>query len=212
MLWLRFYHSAIRHPKVVQLSDRDFRMWIQLLAIAGENDGHIPPIDILKGVLSGRIDAHLASIYRLTKRGLIDELESGWRPHNWEKHQYKSDCSTDRSRKHRAQRNGSATLHATRPATLPATPPDTEQRYPSPANAEEGADVVDLDKAFWDGAVAFFGPSKRALIGRMVKDYGRPAVLKAITAAQLEHAVDPATYVLGVLKAGNRDDQPVILC
>ena len=40
--WFRLYADAMRNPKVMRLSDFEFRLWVKLLAVASENDGHIP--------------------------------------------------------------------------------------------------------------------------------------------------------------------------
>lgn len=59
------------------------------------------------------------------------------------------------------------------------------------------------DKIFWDGAKAYIGGSNPgSLIGKWIKDYGKPQTAQAITAAQLERAADPKSYVIGVLRRG----------
>jgi hypothetical protein len=103
MKWFRFYSDAVRNPKVATLSDRDFRLWVGLLSVAAENDGHIPSNDALKRMLSMRIDHLYDGIERLVSSGLIDRLEHGYEPHNWDKFQYKSDTSTPRVTLHRAK-------------------------------------------------------------------------------------------------------------
>jgi hypothetical protein len=101
--WFRFHAAAMRNPKVARLSDKEFRLWVELLATACENDGFITCLD------------HLSTgVERLISMGLIDRLEHGYEPHGWSKHQYKSDTSTDRVQKHREKRNVSV------------TPPDTD--------------------------------------------------------------------------------------
>lgn len=81
--WFRFYAEAMRSPKVLQLTDREFRLWVQMLAIAAENDGFIPPADNLKRLLKARLDHLLTGVKRLLSVGLIDALEDGYEPHNW---------------------------------------------------------------------------------------------------------------------------------
>lgn len=107
--WFRFYADAIRNPKVAMLSDRDFRLWVKLLAVAAENEGTIPSEEALKHVLNARLDHLLTGVKRLISVGLIDSLEGHYEPHNWSKFQYKSDTSTDRVKKHRQERNVSVT-------------------------------------------------------------------------------------------------------
>jgi hypothetical protein len=92
--WFRFYAEALRNPKVLRLSDRDFRLWVRLLGIASENDGSIPCLEDMRHVLSMRLDHLSSSVDRLISGGLIDVLAGGYEPHNWTKFQYKSDVST----------------------------------------------------------------------------------------------------------------------
>ena len=112
--WFRFYAEAMRNPKVARLSDKQFRLWVQLLSVASEHDGQIPPIDDLKHILNRRLDHLLTGVKELLKAGLIDQLGDGYEPHNWNKFQYKSDTSNDRVAKHRAKRN------------VTVTPPETD--------------------------------------------------------------------------------------
>lgn len=112
--WFRFYADAIRNPKVAKLTDFQFRLWVELMSVAAENDGHIPPISDLKHVVKRRLDHLLRGVNDLITALLIDPLEDGYEPHNWRKFQYKSDTSTSRVHKHREKRNVSE------------TPPDTE--------------------------------------------------------------------------------------
>lgn len=112
--WFRFYSAAMRDPKVARLTDKQFRLWVNLLAVASENDGHIPALDTLKHILNRRLDHLLTGVKELLSAGLIDPLADGYEPHNWNKFQYKSDTSTERVTKFRAKRNVSE------------TPPDTE--------------------------------------------------------------------------------------
>lgn len=107
--WFRFYADAMRNPKVAALSDREFRLWMQVLSVASENDGRVPPADELKHMLKARLDHLLTGLERLISTGLIDRLERGYEPHNWKKFQYKSDTSTERVKKHREERNVSET-------------------------------------------------------------------------------------------------------
>lgn len=134
--WFRFHADAMRNPKVARLSDREFRLWVRLLAVAAENDGMIPPIEDLKHVLNSRLDHLLAGVERLISVGLIDGKDSGYEPHNWSKFQYKSDTSTERVQKHRAKGNVSE------------TPPDTEQIQKQKV-APKGALAIPGFDEFW---------------------------------------------------------------
>lgn len=187
--WFRFYAAAIRHPKVAKLTDKEFRLWCELLAVAAENDGAIPPIEDLKHLLKRRLDHLSTGVERLISIGLIDALDAGYEPHSWKERQYKSDTSTPRVQKYRRSRNVSE------------TPPDTEtDTEVSVAKATAAND--DPDKVFWDSAKGYLGPSKGGLINRMCKEHGREAVSEAITRAMLTSPQPPdrTAYVAGILK------------
>lgn len=112
--WFRFYADAMRHPKVARLNDAQFRLWVELLSVAAEHDGHIPSADDLKHMLKRRLDHLLRGLDDLIRAGLMVPLDEGYEPHGWAKRQYKSDVSTARVRKHREKGNVSE------------TPPETE--------------------------------------------------------------------------------------
>jgi hypothetical protein len=122
--WFRFYADAMRHPKVARLSDAQFRLWVDLLAVAAERDGLIPPLDDLKHVLKRRLDHLSRGVEDLISGSLITPLEHGYQPHSWEERQYKSDTSTERVRKYRAKGNVSETA------------PDTESESETETEAE----------------------------------------------------------------------------
>lgn len=56
------------------------------------------------------------------------------------------------------------------------------------------------DKMFWDSAKSYLGKSKSGMIGKWVRDHGKEETAKAITAAQIERAVDPVPYIERVLR------------
>lgn len=116
--WFRSYADTHRNPKVARLSDSDFRLWHQLLCIASERGGEIPPAEDLKNLLNRRLDHLSSALKRLVKGALIDPLGEGFTPRNWTERQYKSDTSAERTRKWRAGRDVTV--------TVPVTPPDTE--------------------------------------------------------------------------------------
>jgi len=130
--WFRFYAEAMRNPKVIRLSDADFRLWMKLLSIASENDGIVPEIGDLKLVLNARLDHLLGALKRLISGGLIDPLEVGYKPHGWEKYQYKSDTSNERVAKHRAKSNVTVTPPETETESEEKTPPTEGQKTPAP--------------------------------------------------------------------------------
>lgn len=195
--WFRFYDEALDDPKVQCLDGETFKAWVNLLALASRHDGKLPEIKHIAFAL--RIDEIAAGslIDRLVIAGLIDKVKGGpvgyaFAPHGWEKRQYKSDNSNERVKRYR-QRSKAVT----------ETPPETDTETDNTlAKANDAG--ASSDKAFWDNAKAYLGKSKGSLIGKWCRDFGKDATSKAITAAQLERAADPVSYIERVLRKGGK--------
>lgn len=175
------YCDAVRNPKVARLADKDFRLWIELLSVAAERDGLIPPLDDLKHLLRRRLDHLSSAVDRLISGGLIVALEDGYEPNDWNEYQYKSDISTDRVRKHREKRNVSV--------TSPESDTDTETESEEETDVSSGTrhaaqQFVDV----WNETAVPVGLTRCAAITskRMpsfkarLKDHGIEAMLEAI--------------------------------
>jgi len=130
--WWRAYSRARHDPKLLKLTDKHFRWWFNLVCVASENGGTLPPhadlaveFRVSGKVMTDILDALVAS-------GLLDHTEAGIRPHNWNVLQYVSDSSSNRVKQFRErQRNVSVTPSETE------TEADTEKT--SPPNGGEGA-------------------------------------------------------------------------
>jgi uncharacterized protein YdaU (DUF1376 family) len=82
---------------------------------------------------------------------------------------------------------------------------------PAKLIVDTDTDTVPLDKSngaapasdrdFWANAKSYIGGNNPgALIGKWRRDFGQDETAKAITAAQLERAVDPVSYVTKILR------------
>lgn len=203
--WFRFYAEALDDPKVQRLDGETFKAWVNLLCLAARNDGFLPePDDIAFALRMDRIAAG-SLVDRLRIAGLIDVVKGGANgariaPHGWQERQYKSDTSTDRVKRFRQR---------SKPVT--ETPPDTETDTEVSVAKATGASA-DSDKAFWDSAKAYLGPRKAPLIGKWARDYGQDLTAKAITAAQIERAVDPVPYIERTLRRGKEHGEALPIC
>lgn len=119
MTWFRMYTEVLNDPKAQRLSGDDFKGWVNLLCLAKEHDGAIPPLCDVAFAL--RISEKQAEklLAKLSKSGLIDETETGLEPHNWGVRQYKSDVSTERVKRFRKR-------HTKRQDAVSETPPETD--------------------------------------------------------------------------------------
>ena len=95
--WLRFYVRTLNNPKVQRLPGNAFKGWVNLLCLAKEYDGALPPVEDIsfRLRLSNRKVETLLKSLRL--KGLVD----GDRMHDWDEMQYHSDSSTERVKQHR---------------------------------------------------------------------------------------------------------------
>ncbi len=114
--WIRKYTESIHDPKIVSLTDRQYRVWDIVLLIAGKSpDGTLPPIQDIACDLRCTVVEAQAVIDELIMKGLLDIVRRAGesitvRPHNWDQRQFKSDTSTERVRAHR---NRHETFHET---------------------------------------------------------------------------------------------------
>jgi hypothetical protein len=159
MPWFRFYVETLNDPKIERLSDRQYRGWTKILAIARLHDGALPPVDDIAFLLRYSAEEAKGLLDQLIERGLVDRTkQGGLQPHGWDSRQYKSDTSTERVRKHRTTgqigrlgktarprrpSNGDGTFHGTFHGasrnvseTADGTPPETETDTDTEAEAE----------------------------------------------------------------------------
>lgn len=129
MQWIRLYTELLDDPKVQRLPDPQFKLWINLLLIAGRNDGALPGYADLAFALRITEKEAIRHVGALEKAGLVDREGDALSPHNWHARQYKSDSSTERSRRFRERKgdascNDAATLRATAAASESGAPRD----------------------------------------------------------------------------------------
>jgi hypothetical protein len=199
--WFRFYADAMRKPKVARLSDKDFRLWVELLAIASENDGHIPDAEDLKHLLRRRLDHLKGGIERLLRARLIDCLSDGYKPHSWDKYQYKSDTSTERVKAHREKCNVSVTPPDTdtdtdteEPKGSTPIPPRKTSNFPCPDWADENvwSDLLRNRKTKrLTNTKTAHDQFVQAVVGMADDEWPPGRILKAIVAKGWGGAYDP---------------------
>jgi len=96
-------------------------------------------------------------------------------------------------------------MHSSCSARAQQTDTDTDTIVP--LSKDNGRAAPDSDKQFWDGAKDYLGrhgsKNPGGLIGKWIKHHGKPKAAEAITAAQLERAVEPIPYIEAVLRKAN---------
>lgn len=89
---------------------------------------------------------------------------------------------------------------------------DTKEQGNKIIPLPNGNGAADSDTAFWDSAKSYLGGNRGSLIGKWVRDYGKTETAKAITAAQLERAVDPVPYIERVLRKAKAGGWEMPVC
>ena len=128
MKWFRMYAEIIDDPKMKQLSDRSFRVFSYLLALAAEAEqgGAIPMAkeDIVWRLRISEKDLDTA-INQLSKVGILDGSHPLQFIH-WSKRQYKSDDVTERTRRFKEKKNVCGNVPNAKRGTFMGTAPDTD--------------------------------------------------------------------------------------
>ena len=137
--WFRFYVRTLNNPKVQRLPSKTFKEWVNLLCLAKETDGLLPPVEDISFRLRLSKSKTEALLNTLESNGLID----GDRMHDWNEMQYPSDSSTLRVKQHRErakkqQSNVSSNVSVT-PQIRSET--ETETELPPIRGESEGGEM-----------------------------------------------------------------------
>jgi hypothetical protein len=164
--WIRLHQSALHNPKLVTLSDRQYRAWNNCLLMADASDGKLPSIRNIACHLRMSVTDVELIISELVEVELIDmDITSGprvFRMHDWKAHQYLSDSSLERTKKYRENlkkkdRDGDVTSlkrhrdgDVTPPESYSYSESDTESNglLSSKPRASEVEDLKGLNKFF----------------------------------------------------------------
>src|SRR5688572_1483904 len=127
--WFRVYDDLVDDPKVQRLKPALFKALINLWCLASKNGGTLPPpndIAFKLRMTGAQVDGVLDE---LRAAGLIDDDETGTRPHNWQGRQFKSDVSNERVKRHRERQcNVTSTVTETPPETEAETDTESEKK------------------------------------------------------------------------------------
>ena len=177
MSWVRLYTDILTDADVLSLECRHFRTWVLSLLSAKQNHrqpGFIPELKQWALDVKLRPDVAEQHLQVLINAGLIDRTERGYRHHNWDNWQYKSDDVNARVRDWRKrQRNVSCNVtcnsHVTHQSTDTDTDTDTENPPIPPAstttnrrpiNNPAPAAADDFDFPAWFEALYALAPKK----------------------------------------------------
>jgi hypothetical protein len=75
--WFRFYDGVPHDPKILRLTDRLFRIWVNLLCLASAGGGVLPSIDDMALVLRTKASRLASDLAELIRVGLFEKTEGG---------------------------------------------------------------------------------------------------------------------------------------
>ena len=122
--WFRLYHEFATDPKTQMLSEINQRRYVMLLCMRCHNGDKALSDEVISFQLRIGEEEWSQTKNILIEASLIDELN---RPIGWDKRQYVSDTSTERSRKHRKKKQQQCNVAATPPETETETETETER-------------------------------------------------------------------------------------
>jgi DNA-binding MarR family transcriptional regulator len=125
MKWFRFYQEVLNDPKVQSLDCELFKFWVNILCVTSHCDGMLPSHDEIAfylRVTRDYVDRHMK---QLKDRGLIDTGKET-KPHNWDKRQYKSDTSAERTKKYRERKKQQCDVTQNVTNKVTVTPPESD--------------------------------------------------------------------------------------
>ncbi|MDE2472323.1 MAG: hypothetical protein KGL35_27225, partial [Bradyrhizobium sp.] len=127
--WWRAYDEAIDDPKLIGLTDAQFRFWFNILCVCSAFGGGLPDIRTVSIKLRMQPRRVIRLLNDLVSAGLLDESNGLISPHNWQIRQYKSDVSTERVKRFRKRvGNVSRNVSETPPETETETETETEKK------------------------------------------------------------------------------------
>ena len=164
--WLRFYVRTLNNPKAQRLPGNIFKGWVNLLCLAKETEGHLPPVEDVSFRLRLTPSKAKSLLNTLRSNGLID----GYKMHDWDEMQKPSDSSTERVQRHR-ERNKEQACNV--PSNVSETAQSREDKSREDKSREEPPLPPVGESVYPDFFIAFWNSYPK---GRRV---GKQAALKA---------------------------------
>lgn len=195
MRWLRLYDDTINDPKILKLPEATRWHWVALLCIASKNDGRLPPLDDIAIQLRVSLAKATEILAALVKASLIDKTETGFKPHNWDGRQFKSDVSTDRVKRFR---NGKRNVSGTPPET------DTETDTETVANASGAEAPLDPsvpEREYFSRGREVLGKNAGGQLANLLKSKGGNVALARAAIEAASQKDRPAEYIGAIVRA-----------
>lgn len=194
------------------LAPEMFKHWVNVLCVAAQHDGELPPISVTAFML-GRIPEQKAAsiLAKLCGLGLLDKTEKGFKPHNWDGRQYKHDkldaTNADRQARFRSKKNNGSNADSNAKSnaseTVTAKRPEYREQNITEANAS-GADApIDpaiAEREYFARGKVVFGKSSGGLLANLLKSKGGNVALARAAVEMASTKENPAQYVGAMIR------------
>ena len=188
--WLRLYTDIKNDRKLRRLPPAQRWLWVVIMTIAKESpkegwllltEGVAVTAEDLADDAAVSIDEVHAGLKVFAEQRMIKAIDGIYYLVNWDKRQFVSDSSTERSRRHRQKSN--ATL-LQRCSNVPATPPDTDTDiYINNNNDHSKPPVVNLVTSFEQETGRPLSPMNLDQIRQWERQYQSELILEALRKA-----------------------------
>lgn len=218
--WLKLQRAALHNPKIVTLTDRQHRAWINCMLVADHETGCLPSMRDLAVHLRMSLSDVEAIVVDLVEAELIDAAVDAtgrrrYTMHDWSTHQAKSADSSERVKRHRekakSKRNADVTLRETDVTLLDRDREEEEDKNITTCPqqnqiAAREAPAVQAGSGSGSGSVAgklfdFNVERQLAELTQRAKAFGisQTDIDDATRAARKAHVKNPASHCASVL-------------
>jgi hypothetical protein len=217
--WFRFYTGVVDDPKAQMLAPDLFKHWVNVLCIAADSDGELPALSAVAFKLRLAEPKAAGVLAKLCSFGLLDKTEKGFKPHNWDGRQYKSDrdeTAAERAKRYRdgkRGRNASVTRDAGRDVTQSSRPPEAETETDSSEANASGAvappDPAVPEREYFERGKSVLGKSAGGQLAKLLKAKGGNVALarSAVETASQKH--NPGEYIAACIRGSPPNAKPL---
>lgn len=203
MTWLKLDDGFAAHPKIAQLTDKQFRTWVRLLC-------HLSRYDSDNGLVTDATRKDLSGITpvfvtKCTSLCLLDLVAGEMYVHNWETYRPKRDNTvTERVQRHRERKRNAVTANGgngvTPRARVPVPIPSEEEQV-LPPFVSQYVGVEDGKGSTTDQLLALASrPEDKQKLERASKGLPEVVLIEALDAAAGSSVRDPLGAALARLK------------
>jgi hypothetical protein len=152
MKWFRLYHDLPSDRKLRKFSPQEKWAWVCLLCFASQNTIRGEVVGEDEDILAedcgfGSVQDFRYYLDKLRAKGLIEQINNGFKIVNWKKLQYASDSSGERVRRHRQQKCNVTETLPQQPSNVSVTPPDTDTDTDPDTNSDSDPNQGNPERA-----------------------------------------------------------------